>query len=527
MGQAMAVMEGQLVARVSGRQYDSLPRTHPMLKKKKPDIVAAVDLGSNSFHMLVARVSDGQIQVQDRLRETVRLASGLGEGNKLGFEAGERALQCLARFGQRLRDVPPGAVRAVGTNTLRKARNAQAFLTEAHRALGHPIEVISGREEARLIYLGVAHSLAGARGTRLVMDIGGGSTELIIGRQFEPAMTESLHMGCVSLTGAHFADGRITADAWRRAVIAARLELRPIARTYRAVGWRTAIGASGTILAVAKVVREMGWCVAGVTLEALQKLAAAMISAGNVRKLELKGLSRERAEVFPGGVAILQGIFEALKLERIAVSDGALREGLIYDLLGRIRHEDVRGRTIADLMRRFQVDTTQAEYVEATALSLLAQVAESWQLDEDRAAILAWACRLHEIGLAISHSQYHKHGAYLLQHLDMAGFSSADQGMLAAMVRAHRRKFMPELFELVAPERRETAMRLTVLLRLAVLLNRSRDRSDIAIRAVVPHRHGLDITFGKGAMKAHPLTHADLSNEVLSLRAGGFRLRLL
>jgi exopolyphosphatase / guanosine-5'-triphosphate,3'-diphosphate pyrophosphatase len=497
-----------------------------MPRKAVPETVAAVDLGSNSFHLIVARINGGTLTVLDRMKETVRLAGGLDDQNKIGFEVGQRALVCLSRFGQRLRDLPQGAVRAVGTNTLRRARNAQAFLAEARRALGHRIEVIGGREEARLIYLGVAHSLADSGTQRLVVDIGGGSTELIIGRQFEPQVMESVHMGCVGIMADYFRDGRISEPAWRRAVIAARLELRPIARDFRQVGWGAAVGSSGTLLTTARILRDMGWAAEGITLEALYKLRDAMLSAGSVKKLSLTGLSRERAEVFPGGIAILIAIFEGLKLERMAVSEGALREGLLYDLIGRIRHEDVRDRTIASLSTRFQIDAPHASNVEATAAWFFNQVAEPWQLDENHAELLSWAARLHEIGLCIAHFGYHKHGAYLIEHADMPGFSNEDKMKLAALVRAHRRRFSNQLFAGLA-EDRDTLVRLAILLRISVLLNRSRDKSDISIGDVTAHRAGLDITVVEGGLDAHPLTQADLEVESDYLRPAGFRLRLL
>jgi len=295
------------------------------------ETAAAVDLGSNSFHMIVAEVNGGRLKVVDKMREMVRLAGGLDEKNRLRDEVAVRAVDCLRRFGQRLRGVPKGNVRAVGTNTLRKARNSGQFVARAEEALGHPIDVISGHEEARLIYLGVSHSLEDDSRQRLVVDIGGGSTELIVGRKFEPRYMESLHMGCVSSSQRYFRDGKITAQQMHAAEIAAHQELESLTTVYRKIGWETSVGASGTILAIHDAVHSEGWSKDGITPAALKKLSKALISAGHVDNLELNGVTAERAPVFPGGVAILSAIFEALGIEQMGVASGALREGLIQD----------------------------------------------------------------------------------------------------------------------------------------------------------------------------------------------------
>ena len=496
-----------------------------MFRRKPPETVAAVDLGSNSFHMIVARIQNGQIHVLDRLRETVRLGAGLDERGNITPQAAARAYACLGRFGQRVRNLSRGSVRAVGTNTLRKARNSREFLEEAEEALGHPIEIVAGREEARLIYLGVAHSLSDDRGRRLVVDIGGGSTELIIGEHFEPQHMESLHMGCVSMSEAYFPKGAITQEGWEAAHTAGLLELRPIEYQYREIGWDLAIGASGTLLAVDRVVREQGWSTTGITREALRKLRDAMIAAGSVSKLKLAGLSPDRAPVFPGGVAVLLAVFEALGLEQMSSSDGALREGLIYDLLGRIRHEDVRTRTVENLMQRFQVDTEHARRVEATALGLLEQVADAWGLNEDHATTLSWAARLHELGLAIAHNQYHKHGAYVLANADLPGFSRPEQEVLALLVRAHRRKFPAKLFADLPKEQGPALLRLAVVLRLAVLAHRSRDEGVPVVSRVITSGDALKLQFPPGWLEQHPLTRADLLNERAALKVAKLKLK--
>src|SRR5512143_1400518 len=340
----------------------------------KNTFIAAIDLGSNSFHLVVAQLVNGQIRVLDRLRETVRLAAGLDKNNELDPAVRERAIACLKRFGQRLSEMPPGSVRAVGTNTLRKMRNPGLFLDEAAQALGHPIEIIAGREEARLIYLGVSHGLPDSNARRLVIDIGGGSTELILGERFEPMQMESLHIGCVSASQTFFASGEIREKNWNKAVIAARLELQSIEADYRRSGWGEVVGASGTIRAVADVIRAQGWSDAGITFSALQKVVDSLLAAGHTAKLNLPGLKEERLPVFPGGVAVLYAIFQALGIERMTDSEWALREGLLYDQVGRISHEDVRERTIVTLKQIYRVDAAQSQRVEQTALLLHAMV---------------------------------------------------------------------------------------------------------------------------------------------------------
>jgi exopolyphosphatase / guanosine-5'-triphosphate,3'-diphosphate pyrophosphatase len=487
--------------------------------------LAGVDLGSNSFHMIVARVIQGQIHVLDRVRDRVQLAAGLDDRRELTRDAQERALACLERFGQRVRAFPYGSVRAVGTNTLRQAKNAREFLDRAQDLLGHPIEIISGREEARLIYLGVAHDLSDDAGRRLVIDIGGGSTECILGERFEPLETESLYMGCVSHSLRFFPGGKIRRDDWRRAEIAAHLELRPIKRRYRGMGWQDAIGSSGTIASVDQVLRASGSGDKGITLKGLKRLKKELLSEGRVP--ELPGLPPDRSSVFAGGVAILLAIFEGLGIERMTAASGALREGLLYDLLGRIRHEDVRDQTIRRFSDRYHVDLEQASRVERTAVALFEQCSSSWELGGDEVRqFLSWAARLHEIGLSISHTGYHKHSAYLIEHADMPGFSRDDQLLLSTLVRNHRRKLARDSFRAIASARAKTALRLCVLLRLAVCLNRSRGPDLPPRMRLWAKGSSLELAFPAGWLEEHPLTLADLEEEAGRLDTAALRLEL-
>ena len=416
------------------------------------DTVAAVDLGSNSFHLVVGRPVQDQLHIVDRLRERVALAAGLDDEKRLTDEAQMRALACIERIGERVRGMPPGSVRAVGTSALRMARNAPAFLARAEEALGHPIEIISGAEEARLIYLGVAHDLSDDAHRRLVVDIGGGSTECILGERFEALKTDSLHMGCVNFSLRYFENGAITREAMERAHIAARLELQSMERTYRSLGWEECIGSSGTIVAIGTILAENQWSDRGITPKGLRKLRKALVALGHVDNLALPGLQAERAPVVPGGVAILSAIFDGLAIEQMSISQGALREGVLYDLLGRIRHEDLRDQTIRRFSERYHVDNEQSSRVERTASILLKDAAGEWDIPRKLGRqFLSWAARLHEIGLSLAHSGHHKHGAYIVENSDMPGFSRPDQSMLAALIEGHRRKLSIERFGALPP----------------------------------------------------------------------------
>ena len=492
----------------------------------RPATVAAVDLGSNSFHLIVAEFAGTRLMVVDRLKDMVRLAAGLDERNRLTEDTMARALAALSRFGQRLKDLPSGNIRVVGTNTLRKARNGAAFVARAREALGHEIEIISGREEARLIYLGVAHDLEDDRDRRLVVDIGGGSTELVLGRNFEPQELESLFMGCVGMSREFFGSGEITPAAMKAAELAARQELEPIEEAYRAHGWDSAVGASGTILAVHDVVTAAGWSREAISADALKQLRRRVIDAGHVDALDLPGLPKQRAPVFPGGIAILSALFKSLGIERMQVSGGALREGLLWDLLGRRHQADIRERTVDDLVRRYHVDRTHAERVRDTAVDLLAGAGDAWDLDaEDFDPLLRWAARLHEIGMDIAHSQYHKHGSYLLQHMDMPGFSRTEQRKLALLVRSHRRKFPAAEMAEVLLEDEVAFRRLSLLLRCAVVLHRSRSaRQTPPLCAIQADPAGLHLVFPERWLRDHPMTRVDLAEEARVWESEGVQL---
>ncbi len=490
------------------------------------ETVAAVDLGSNSFHMVVARVVDGQLHIVDKLRERVALAAGLDDDKKLTKAARDRALRSLTLFGQRLAHMPHGSVRAVGTNTLRQAKNSREFLASAERALGHPLEIISGREEARLIYLGVARTTEDPRSRRLVVDIGGGSTECVIGEGFEPLATDSLYMGCVTFAR-FFPRGQIKQRYFDEAMTAASLELRPLVQRYQQLGWTLAVGASGTVTSIESIVKANGWSNRGITAKGLKRLRKALVAAGTVDSLSLDGMPPDRAQVLAPGAAILSAVFERFEVDRMFASDGALREGLVYDLVGRIHQQDIREDTIRSFSERYHVDVEQAQRVEVTAMRLLDTVAESWDLQgPGPRRILAWAARLHEIGKAVSYSGYHKHGAYLVRHSDMPGFSREDQTIMGEIIEGHRRKLRPQRFEGLPVEREERALRVAILLRLAVVLNRSRSRRAVPAFRFWARKRVLELAFPPGWLDENVLSRADLEAEAERLAAAGHTLTI-
>lgn len=483
------------------------------------ELLAAIDMGSNSFHLAIARVDHGEVKKVASMSEKVQLAAGLDENKNLTDAAMQRGLACLARFVGRLGAVQPNRLRIVATNALRQAKNGQEFIQQAAGILPKPIEIIAGREEARLIYLGVSHTMANS-GRRLVVDIGGGSTELIIGEEFEPIHTESVQMGCVAFTKKFFVDGEINAKAFDKAVTAARKEISGIANTYKAAGWDTVVGSSGTIKACRQICVNMGWSndKEQLTREGLEKLKDKLLKYKHVSEMEFVGLKEDRRAVLPAGIAILYAVFDVLNIQDLVYSDGALREGVMYDLLGRFQHEDIRDRSVHALISRYSADAKQAERVVHTAQNLFNNVAEKLNLTNEDSDLLRRAAYLHEIGLAISHSGYHRHGAYLLQHSDIAGFSQIDQNHLSHLVAHHRRKLRVDAKHDVMKVGGSKLLHLCLLLRLAVLVNHSRsDEMLPAIELQVDNAQQwqLHVT---GDAKQWPLLVAELHDEQVQFR---------
>ena len=485
--------------------------------------IAAVDLGSNSFRLQVARVVGSQVYPLDSLKEPVRLGAGLTPDKYLDEESQQRALACLKIFSERLRGLPREAVRAVGTNTFRVAKNAPAFLEAAQAALGFPIEIVAGKEEARLIYLGVSHGLPVSEEQRLVVDIGGGSTEFIIGSGYQPQQMESLYMGCVSFSRRFFPDGKINKNELLQAELAARSEILTIAADFSAGRWQHAVGSSGSARALAEIMEQNGLSSSGITREGLAKLRALMLKAGDAKLLQLAGLAPDRIPVLAGGFAIMNSIFTELGIERMDVATGALREGVLYDLIGRFHKHDMREATVREFMRRYHVDPPQAGRVQVLASTLFDQIAH--KLDGSIAnprLQVAWAARLHEIGISIAHSGYHRHSAYILANADMPGFSRPEQEQLSLLARAHR----GALNKLMGLVLNPSEWPLILVLRLAVLLCRSRSDVELPPMKLKFGSNGFSLTLNRDWLEHNPLTRALLEDESKEWKSIGISFAL-
>jgi exopolyphosphatase/guanosine-5'-triphosphate,3'-diphosphate pyrophosphatase len=485
------------------------------------ETLAAVDLGSNSFHLQIGRVVDDQIYLLDGLREPVRLGAGLTRDKRIDRATQVRALDALRRFSDRLRGFPAEAVRVVGTNALRVAKNSRQFLAEAKEALGFPIEIIAGREEARLIYLGVAHSLPLGRDKRLVIDIGGGSTEFIIGIGVQPELMDSLYMGCVSYSLKYFVDGIIEKSAFKQAELAARSELQTIVKQYTRHGWSEAVASSGTARSIAAILEANGWSEHGISAPGLDKLRGAFLKAGAVGRLALPGLREDRAAILPGGLAIMCAAFAELGIDHMSVSDAALRQGVLYDLLGRVQKHDMREVTVRQFMRRYHVDTAQAQRVAELAQRLYRHLRET-EADPHAEQMLAWAATLHEIGISIAHNGYHKHSAYVIANADMPGFSRMEQSQLARLALAHRGK-LAKLQDL-SPVPGDWD--LVFCLRLASLFCRSRTDLDLPRLECELTESGFRLLLPADLLEQRPLIAAALADEADEWKSIGLRLEM-
>jgi exopolyphosphatase/guanosine-5'-triphosphate,3'-diphosphate pyrophosphatase len=497
--------------------------TNPPLR-----LVAAVDLGSNSFHMIVASLEEnGSLKIIDRIKEMVRLGAGLNSRNRLDEETQQRALDCLSRFSQRLQNIHKKDIRIAGTNTLRIATNANKFIKRAKKILNHRIDVISGIEEARLVYQGAVYSLAELGNKRLVVDIGGGSTEIIIGKNLNPIKLESLEMGCVSITKKFFPDGVINKSRLKQADIFARQEIEPVRYAYLKTGWEQCVGTSGSIRSISKVLLTTGITDGTITEKGLKQLLEQLPAFEFIHKIKLDGLASDRQPVFIGGLIVLNAVFRALKIKQMTASDGAVREGLMLDIVGRIKHEDIREATVKHLATRYDVRQEHAEHINSTCKHLYNELAKPWSLDdENHRGLLLWAANLHEMGLAISHSGYHKHAAYLALNSDMPGFSMQEQQLLSLLIRYHRQKFLLNDFKSFSKKYCKTIFRLIIILRLAVILNRSMPENQQADYAVAAKMESLTLSFPEHWFENNPLTIADLQNEIDYLTIIGFKLKI-
>lgn len=469
---------------------------------------AAIDLGSNSFHMIISRINQDTVETVDREKEMVQIASGM-QGNRIADDAQERALECLQRFAERLRDIPPNHIRAVGTKSVRSAKNAKQFLRRAEKTLGHPIAIISGYEEARLVYKGLTHCVASDDHHRLVVDIGGASTEFVIGRDTEPELLESLNFGCVVYTERFKLRDKVTESRMRQAYLGARTELEFIRPNFTRRGWDATYGTSGTMRAIADVLTPQDGG-ALIRAESLHQLHTAIIQD---RDSALQGLPRLRREVLPGGVAVLQAIFDSLKLEQIHVADATLKDGLLYDTIGRLGNSDARHSAVVKLQRQYHVDLPQAERVSNCAVRFWQQIDGPPLVGVSRTKVLDWAAKLHEVGLGISHSGHHNHSYYILRHSDLAGFGRYEQHLLAYLVRTHRKKLNYERLADLEEHTRQGLIPMILCLRLAVILHRRRE--DLEIK---PNLSGggdrFLLSFPPGWLSQNPLTLSGLEKEI-------------
>lgn len=490
-------------------------------------LLGAVDLGSNSFHLVIARLRGRELHIVERMKETVRLRSGLSDEGELAAEARSRALACLRQFADCLGRMEPVLVRAVGTDALRRATDCRDFLETAEAALGYPIEVISGYEEARLIYAGATTEDHRDDARCLVLDIGGGSTEMILGRGRRPALLSSLGMGSVSLTERCFEGGAITRNGMQHALSIARGELIGVVSAYRRDGWDMALGASGTIRSLAAIAEARGWSEDGITAHSLDRLTGALVRMGRSEPANFPELRPDRVPILPGGLAVLRAVFEVLGLERMQLAPGALREGLLADMVDRLHQHDVRDRTVTHMLRHYRMDHAHAHSVAETAMLAWDSVSSAWGLADhpETRDYLRWAACLHEIGLAISHSQHHRHGAYILANADMAGFSRDDQSMLSVLARLQRKRLSRRHQYLLAPRHRDLCLPLACLLRVAIILNRRREGTlTVAFDAGGPDRWRLAVS--DTWLKENPLLADDLFEEVAAQKAAGVHLDL-
>lgn len=483
---------------------------------------AAIDLGSNSFHMLVVRVDGETTEVVDREKQMVQIARGLQKNGKLDEDAQERALSCLTMFAERLRDIPKSQIRAVGTKTLRSAKNSSRFLNAAEDALGVKIQIISGYEEARLVYAGLASTIE-ITDQRLVIDIGGGSTEFVIGEKNEPKLLESLAMGCVSFTEDYiWKHGGITKATMRKAYLAACAELEEIRKNYLKAGWSIAYGTSGTMRAAADLLAEKdGGAI--ITRESLNQLIKQIIDEG---ELTAPGVPKLRREVLPAGLAIIQAVCDQLKIENIHVADASLKEGLIFDTIGRFSNKDSRVETVHRMMHQYRIDTDQAERVSSTSVNLFKQLDSPILTGVSRTKILCWAAQLHEVGLSISHSGFHHHGYYILRHSDLAGFGRYEQFILSNLVRSHRKKLSDDRIIGLDSAAFEAFTPLLVCLRLAALLHRRREPLE-EMPKIAQKKGEYKLTFSEKWLQDHPLTHEGLVQEKRQLNKIGIELNIL
>ncbi|WP_373777323.1 exopolyphosphatase [Glaesserella sp.] len=494
-----------------------------------PREFAAIDLGSNSFHMIVARIVNGTIQILSRIKRRVRLADGLDENRVLSQEAIERGVACLELFAKRLKGFDPDNVKVVGTYTLRRAVNNADFLTQAKKVFPYSIQIITGQEEARLIYSGVSHTQP-EKGRKFVVDIGGGSTEMTIGDGFKPLIAQSRHMGCVSFAKRYFPQGELNRTYFDSAYQAAMEKIEDLAWEYRELGWQHVLGSSGTIKTVSKVLMANGYRDGAITEERLRIIIDKCLEFNSLNAVDIKGLIEERADILVPGLAILLALFHTFHIQSMRYSDGALREGVMYGWEKSFQVGDIRQRTAEALAEQFNIDQQQANRVRDTALKLFDQV-KIWknrqQIGELR-SILKWASLLHEVGICINHKGVQRHSAYIIANRDLPGFDFEQQNLLAMLMRHHIKGFKRSDIRGINRFQYRDVLTLLRLFRLAVLLNRSRQATAIpANLSLIIVNLEWTLQFDSDFLAKNPLISADLDEEKKLLSEQDFLLKII
>ena len=471
-------------------------------------LLGAVDLGSNSFRVEIGQVHGDRITTQSYWKETIRLAGGFDEAGALTPEAQARALGALSRFRERLGNLPPERVRAVGTQAMRAATNSSEFLKKAEAALGYKIDILSGHEEARLVFKGCARTLPPSEKRRLIVDIGGASTELIIGEGLEAERCESFRIGCVNTSIRFFQDGRITAKSIERAVLACQAELEESITRFGAGNYEEAFGSAGTFGAMSDIARASGWSDGTVTLEHLERIRKQLLEAKDVKNIRFDGLKEDRKEVIAGGLAVLLAVYKTLGIETMRPASGALRVGLLYDLLGRVSDKDTRDITVESMMSAAQIDREQAVRVADITEKLYTALRPSASPDDLK--YVRWGALLHEVGMNISSSRYHRHSWYVVSNADMPGFGRQDQDIMATFVLSQRgnlKKIEDALDTIITCEA-------AFALRLAVIFAHARRPVELPVMTFI--RKGpreLVVKLDGVWLNAHPLTDVLLKDE--------------
>ncbi|OOF69884.1 exopolyphosphatase [Rodentibacter caecimuris] len=503
----------------------------PSCRQENIREIAAIDLGSNSFHMIIARIVNGAVQILSRLKQKVQLAEGLNENEELSQEAIDRGVKCLAQFAERLQGFSSQDVIVVGTYTLRQAINNQVFLQQVRAVFPYDINIISGETEAKTIYAGVCHTQP-ETGRKLVIDIGGGSTEMIIGDDFDPIIAQSRHMGCVSFAKRFFPNGEITPEYFEKARQCALETIADLGETYRKLGWETVLGSSGTIKTVYQVISATMDPNGIITPKRLNRLIQQTLKAPHFNELKIIGLNPDRADVFVPGLAILRAVFEVCRINRMRYSDGALREGIIYSLERNFQVDDIRARTAAGLFRQFNIDQNHADRV-ATTIQQLCRQYHHWEANhqlQEMQEVLLWAAKFHEAGVVINHKNMNKHTAYILNNMELPGFDREQQRLLTTLVRFHIGTLSVNEIAKSGRYTKTDIIALIRILRLAVAFNRSRQATRPIKKILLKIDRSLkrwSLIFEAGYLKQNVLLQHELYKESQFLNEANMELALI